>query len=682
MELKELRRQLSLVRLLTLTGAGGTGKTRLAVELAALLTRDGEGPVWFAALDSIHEPDLVPQTVAAALGVREERGRSPVEMLELRLRDSSELVILDNCEHLVEAVGSLVQTLLQACPRLRLLATSRAVLGLPSELTWRVPSLRLPPPGPAHDPSTLAGVEAVQLFVERATLAEPAFRLNAANAAAVVGICRRLDGIPLAIELAAARARVLTPVQMLARLEDASSLLTAGSQMTVARQRTLRATIEWSYQLLAPGEQMLFDQLSVFSGGFELEAAEAVAGEGVLDTLASLVDQSLVITEPSPGRTMRYRLPEVLRQFGQARLDERDEAGEALLRHADYYTELAEAAEPELMGAGQLAWMERLRRERDNLRAVLAWSQRGRVDGAGGGQTGREQLGLRLAAALWFFWYADGALIEGRQWLERVCGTHDGSAGGARSSVLRARALAGAGWLAFVQSQSSEAAALAARSLELVAGADEPAARVNAWSTLGAVAIEGHDYDRAADLFRQALEVARMNDLGWWVGASLNNLGFLSYRRGDLEPAGRLMEEGVARKRAMGDALGVASSLLNLGAIRFAQGDVSSAFRHYLEGLHLLQQLGSTSLTAELLEDLAGVLLARGRPELATRVFSSAVAYRTAIGAPAGDWRQPTNDRTIAQLQDALGPEMYESAWLAGARLSIDDAVREVLTAP
>jgi predicted ATPase/DNA-binding XRE family transcriptional regulator len=682
LELKELREQLRVVRLLTLTGAGGTGKTRLAIELAALLVRDGEGPVWFAALDCIREPDLVVPTVAAALGVREERGRSALEMLELRLRDSSDLVILDNCEHLVEAVGSLVQALLQGCPGLRVLATSRSVLGLPSELTWRVPSLRLPAPATAYDLTTLAGVEAVQLFVERATFADPAFRLNAANAAAVVGICRWLDGIPLAIELAAARARVLAPAQMLARLEDASSLLTAGSQMAVARQRTLRATIEWSYQLLEPGEQKAFDRLSVFAGGFELEAAEAVAGDGVLDTLASLVDQSLVIAEPGRAGTMRYRLQEVLRQFGQGRLTARGEDGEVLLRHADYYTELAETAEPELTGAGQLKWVARLRRERDNLRAVLAWSQRGRVNRAAAGPTGPEYLGLRLAAALWFFWYADGALIEGRHWLETVCAAHDGSSGGPRSQGLTARALAGAGWLAFVQSQPAEAAALAESSLELVAGADEPVARVNAWSTLGAVAIEGGDYDRAADLFRQALEVARGNDLGWWIGASLNNLGFLSYRRGDLEAARRLIEEGEARKRAMGDALGVASSLVNLGAIGFAEGDVASAFRQYLEALRLLQQLGSTSLTAELLEDLAGVLVARGRPELATRVFSSAVAYRAAIGAPAYEWRQPTNDRTIAQLQDALGPETYESTWLAGSRLSIDEAVREVLTAP
>jgi predicted ATPase len=679
-ELAELRRQLSVSRLLTLTGAGGTGKTRLAAELAAVLVRQDEGPVWFVALDSVHEADLVAQAVAAAVGVREEAGRSALEAVAQRLRDSDGLVILDNCEHLVTAVGVVAQRLLLGCPRVRLLATSRAVLDLPGELTWRVPSLRLPPPDPPADLETLAGVESVRLFVERAGLADPAFRLTGDNAPAVVGICRRLDGIPLALELAAARVRVLSASQVLARLEDAAGLLTGGSRMMVARQRTLRATIEWSYELLRPAEQRVFDRLSVFSGGFELEAAESVAGDDVLDALTGLVDQSLVIAEPGPAGDMRFRLLEVLRQFGQARLEDRGESGDALFRHAGYHAELAEAAEPELMGADQARWMERVRQERDNVRAALAWSLRGGDDAAGAGPAGRMVLGLRLGAALWYFWYSDGALIEGRHWLERLCSTDDPPASTGERSGLKARALAGAAWLAHVQAQFSVAASLAEESLELTTREDDASARVNALTTLGAVALESGDHDGAADLFNQALELARSGDIRWWIGASLNNLGFLAYRTGDLERGGRLLDEGVARRRATGDPHGLASSLLNLGAVRFAQGDASEALVHYLESLRLLQRLGSAYLTAELLEDLSGVLVARGRPELATRVLSSAVAYRSEIEAPAHEWRQPALDRTMARLLESLGPDAYEAAWSAGSTLSIDRAVEEILS--
>jgi len=679
-ELIELRRQLRVARLVTLTGPGGTGKTRLAIELAAALARENEGPVWFAALDSCYDPELVAPAVAAAVGVGEERGRAPLDLVARRLRESDGLVVLDNCEHVLAAAGAVARTLLVECPRVRLLATSRAVLDIPGELTWRVPSLRLPPADAAPDPEALAAIEAVRLFVERAALADPSFRLTADNAADVVGICRRLDGIPLAVELAAARARLLSPAQVLARLEDAASVLTGGSRMAVPRQRTLRATIEWSYELLEPAERRAFDRLSVFTGGFTLEAAEAVVGDDVLDALAGLVDQSLVIAETGPAGDMRYRLLEVLRQFGQARLAERGESADAHLLHAVYFADLAEAVEPELMSANQATWMASLRRERDNVRAVLAWSVREEADHAASGAADRERIGLRLCAALWYFWYADGALAEGRRWLERLCSTGYASTGPGRATALKAKALGGAAWLAHVQAQPEAAASLAAASLDTMVDDDDPEVRVNAWSTLGAVAIESADFDRAGHLFGRALELAREKDLRWWIAAMLNNLGFLAYRRDDLPRSGELLEESVAQRRAMGDARGLASSLLNLGAIRFAQDDMPAALAHYFESLRLLRELGSsTSLTAELLEDLAGVLLARGRPELGTRVLSSALAYRSAIGAPAHDWRQPAHERTAAELRDSLGSDAYESAWSAGSTLSIDQAVGEVL---
>ncbi len=679
-ELRELRHQLQTARLLTLNGTGGIGKTRLAIEVAARWAQETGNPAWFVALDSRHDPELVPQTVAAALGMRDQRGRAPLDTLLRWLRAARGLVVMDNCEHLVGAVAAVVQALLLECPHIRVLATSRTVLGVPGEATWRVPSLQLPDPGSAPDLAALGRVEAVRLFVERATLADPAFRLSEHNAEPVAGICRWLEGIPLAIELAAARARVLAPSQMLTRLEDAHGLLTGGSVMAAARHRTLHATIEWSYELLEPAERTVFAMLSVFSGGFQLEAAEAVAGYDVLELVTGLVDHSLVIAAPNSVGEMRYRVLEVLRQFGRARLKESGALQHALLRHALYYADFAELAEAELMGPNQIRWMGLLRHERENLRAALAWSLR--AAGATDDPGDRLRIGLRLAAELWYFWYADGALVEGRRWLEGLSSRQDALPPGQQSSALKARALAGAAWLAYVQSHHQAATSLAESSLRLIGREEEPAPCVNAWSTLGAVALETQHFNRAAELFRKALDLARRTGLEWWIGASLNNLAFLAYRTGDLSNAGRLIEEAADGQRARGDARGLAASLLNLGAIRFEQGDASSALSHYLESLRLLQRLGSTPLTAELLEDLAGVLLAQGHAEVSVRVLSSAVAYRDAIGAPTLEWREPGIDRVVANLRERLGPKVHEIAWSAGQTLSIDEAVADVLRIP
>ncbi len=679
-ELVDLGHRLRETRLLTLTGAGGTGKTRLAIEVASALASETGSPAWFVPLDACHEPDLVPQVVCTAIGVPEVGDRQPLHTLVAWLCDASGLVVMDNCEHLLEPVGVLVQALLLGCRRIRVLATSRTVLSVPSEVTWRVPSLQVSAADSPLDLAAVARIEAVRLFVERAALADPAFRLTEDNAAAVNAICRRLDGIPLSIELASARVRVLAPGQMLERLRDAPSFLTGGSAMTVARHRTLSNTIQWSYDLLRPPERELFEKLSVFSGGFQLEAAEALAGADILDPLTGLVEHSLVIVQPGRPANMRYRVLEVLRQFAEARLTETGEADRLRLRHAAYYADLVEAAEPELMGEHQIERMTALRQERDNLRAALAWSLSHGTAADGDGAGDRLRMGLRLVAALWFFWYADGAPIEGARWLDALFSRLDGAPREPRSLTLQARALAGASWLAYVRSQSAKAARLANRSLQVLEGDDDAEARANAWTTLGAVALETNDVEGAERLFQQALDLARRAGLEWWIGASLTNLAFLAYRRGDLEEASRFSEEAVVQQRARGDPVGLAASLLNQGAIQFARGNAPSALSHYVEGLRLVQRLGSTSLTAELLEDFAGVLIAQGRLEVAARVLSSALAYRDRIGAPVLEWREPEIRRVIAQLSEELGPELYETARSAGAMLSIDQAVAEVLS--
>jgi predicted ATPase len=376
-ELAEVKRLLENTRLLTLTGSGGCGKTRLALAAASELVEGFEDGVWLVELASLADPSLVPQSVAYALGVREQPGRTPTEALSDYLGSRKVLLLLDNCEHLVEACAELAEALLHSCAELRVLATSREALGITGEVAWLVPSLSLPDLRRLPDIESLPRYESARLFVERAAAVKPTFTLTEQNAAAVAQVCYRLDGIPLAIELAAARAKVLPVEQIADRLDDSIGLLAAGSRTAMPRHRTLHATMDWSHELLPDEERALFRRLSVFAGGFTLEAAESVCTGGglergeVLDLLSHLVDKSLVIMREEGGEG-RYRLLETVRQYGREKLSASSEAEQASERHAGYYLALAEEAEPELKGAGQVAWVERLEQERDNLRAAMA----------------------------------------------------------------------------------------------------------------------------------------------------------------------------------------------------------------------------------------------------------------------------------------------------------------------
>ncbi|MEJ7816454.1 MAG: AAA family ATPase, partial [Rubrobacter sp.] len=409
-ELAEVKRLLEDTRLLTLTGAGGCGKTRLALAIASELLEGFEDGVWMVELVPLADPSLVPQAVASTLGVREEPGRSPTETLSDYLGSKKLLLVLDNCEHLIEACAALAETLLRSCSELRVLATSREALGITGEVAWPVPSLSLPDLRRLPAVESLPQYESALLFVERAEAVKPDFALTEQNAPAVAQVCYRLDGIPLAIELAAARVKVLPVEQISERLDDCFRLLAAGSRTAMPRHRTLHATMDWSHELLPEAERTLFRRLSVFSGGFSLDAAEWVcAGEELerdegLELLSHLVDKSLVVAREEGGEA-RYRLLETVRQYGWERLSESDEAVEFRERHAGYYLALAEEAEPELKREGQVAWLERLERERDNLRAAMRWL------------LGRGELEevARLGWALWLFWGIRAHFAEGRR---------------------------------------------------------------------------------------------------------------------------------------------------------------------------------------------------------------------------------------------------------------------------
>jgi predicted ATPase len=396
-EIAEVKRLLADTRLLTLTGAGGCGKSRLALQVASELLRDYADGVWLSQLAPLADLAFVPQTIASVLRVPEQPGRLVSETLVRALRFKSLLLVVDNCEHLLSACAELADALVRACSTLRILATSQEPLGVPGEAVWRVPSLSVPSAGRLSPVDHLMQCESVRLFVERATFSQPGFTLTDSNAAAVVQVCRRLDGIPLAIELAAARVKVLTVEQIAARLDNRFRLLTGGSQRGLPRQRTLRAAMDWSYGLLSEKERAVLQRLSTFAGGWTLEAAEAVcSGNGieaadVLDLLTQLVDKSLVAVE-TQGEEARYRHPETVRQYSLDRLMESEEAADVRRRHRDWYLGPAERAEPELRGPGQVAWLEQLEMEHDNLRAALEWSRT---------EEGEAEAGVRLAGALY-----------------------------------------------------------------------------------------------------------------------------------------------------------------------------------------------------------------------------------------------------------------------------------------
>ncbi len=466
-EMAEVNELLTSNRLLTLTGPGGCGKTRLALRVADDLVEEFENGVWLVELASLSDPELVPQEVASALEVHEAAGRSLTKMLIEHLYPKRVLLVLDNCEHLVEVCATLIEALMRSCPKLHILATSREVLGVAGEIRWLVPSLSSPDLQRLPSVEGLTRHEAVRLFLERAAAVAPRFELTDQNAPAVVKLCHRLDSMPLAIELAAARVRTLSVGQIVERLEDPLKLLTGGSRKAEPRQRTLRGTLAWSYDLLSEPEQTLFGRLSVFAGGWTLEAAEAVgAGDGierdeVLDLLSELVGKSLVAAATEEVASTRFDMLETVRQYGWEQLEVSGEADIVRLRHAAFFLALAEAAEPDLKGSLQLARLEELETEHDNLGAALGWS----LDG------GNKELGLRLAGALGEFWLMRGRLSEGRRWLQMALARGDAS-----STPLRVKVLNRAGSLAILQGDE-RATVLLEESLRLVKALECPKPR-------------------------------------------------------------------------------------------------------------------------------------------------------------------------------------------------------------
>jgi predicted ATPase/DNA-binding SARP family transcriptional activator/tetratricopeptide (TPR) repeat protein len=682
----EVRRRLGNCRLLTLTGTGGVGKTRLAIEIAEEMKEDFAGGVCFVELAALTDAALVPQAVMDGIGLKPNPGRNASEALADRLKSSDLLLVLDNCEHLAQPCAKLAGTLLGACAHLRILTTSREPLGIAGESVWRVPSLSVPPATDHlgnRDKNLVAEVmeyEAVTLFVERAQQARSDFALTVHNVESVSRVCRRLDGIPLAIELAAARVRSLTVEDIDGKLDQRFGLLTGGSRTALPRQKTLRSLIDWSYDLLNEPEKALLCRLSVFAGGWTVEAAEQVcagtlvAQWEVLDLLTSLADKNLIVAETF-GPSVRYRLLETMRQYARDRLLESGDSELWRGRHLEYFLALAEEALPHLTSVDHPTWLELLETEHDNLRSALAWSSEG---------AGSAESGLRLAASLWRFWDVRGYLGEGRGWLAALLDSEGlpVRAGDGRSAA-RARALNGAGVLAWRQGDYPAARALHEESLAIMRELDHRRGIAGSLNNLGNVAYEQADFPAARAFFAESLAIMRELGHRGGIAAALGNLGVVAKKQGDDKAAWALYEESLSIQRELGDRWGIATSLQGLGSVAHDQGDYHGARALHEECGAIMRELGDRGGIATALEALAPALAALGSPGRAARLFGTAERLREEIGVPRPPNERPEFDKDVGAVRAALGDDTaFDRAWAEGRVMTLEQAVELALNGP
>jgi non-specific serine/threonine protein kinase len=695
--------QHSAVRLLTLTGPGGVGKTRLAIEIAQRLA-DSVGTIALVSLASVTDPDLVPDAVTAALGVQPAPGRDAVDLIRSAVDDRPVLLVVDNVEGVVAAAPWLAGLLAQ-CPTLTILATSRSRLSVYGEQVYPVTPLVLPDRG---DPARIAESDAVRLFVLRGQAVRSDFSLSAESAPIVAEICARLDGLPLAIELAAARLPVLSPAGLLERLGERLPLLVGGYHDMPERHRTLRDAIAWSYEQLTPTEQHAFRFLSVFAGGFTLEAAErfsqlddeAYASADTLDLIGNLVDQSLVQVAESAAKDSRFSMLETIREFGVHELAVAGEETLAHKTHADYFLELAETAEEELTGPDRGQWLARLRDERTNLRVALEWAL----------ETGRAEIALRLGAALWRFWLSDGSLREGRGWLERAL-----AAAGDVSPPVRAKALHFLGNLALDLGDGQRARVLYQASLALRRDMGDRPGVAASLNGLGLVAADEGDYENAQRLHEESLEIARETGNRHAEAVSLHNLGNVARRSGEpaaaracheaalaiqralddpvgiayslwglaevalSDEAAVLLANVLARFRAVNDGLGVAFALHSLGQVAAARAEHGPAAERYAESLSLRRELGGGVEMIEDVEGMAALAAATGEYRRAVRWWSAAENERHARHAPLDRADRKAYQHDLARARAALGEAAFTSTWATGTMATFDQVVIEAL---
>ena len=666
-ELDEVRTLLRNTRLLTLSGAGGIGKTRLSQQLAAEVMDDFPDGVWFVELAPLSDPRLVPQSVAIVLGVKEEAGRPVVEALIKYAKDRRLLIVLDNCEHLVQACAELVTQLLQSGPQLKILASSRESLRVSGEASYPVPALAVPDPGTTVALPAMTQYEAVLLFIDRAVAAQPSFQLTEQNASAVADICQRLDGIPLALELAAARVRTLSVETIASRLGDRFRLLAGGNRTAMPRQQTLRALIDWSYDLLTENERALLRRLAVFAGGFTLEGAEAVGAAGsigeqdILDLLSNLVEKSLVNME---AEGQRYRLVETVRQYAQDRLDESGEADATRSRHLAHYLAMAETASPALVGPEQGAWLARLDLEGENLLAAHAW-----CDHADGGA----ELGLRLIFAVKLYMFYRGLLaLLHRATLEALA-----RPGAQQRSRARCRALHAAGQTGFYMGRFVEAQGFLEESLSIAQEIGDIGRAAMVLDELGSVATGRGDLVAARNFAGQALGLAESHGDKRALASANNTLAHLSRIDGDLDTAEGRYGQALTLARELGDRESIAVGLLNLAIVAVGRGSSDAARDRLSEAMAIAGEIGSKPAGQSALDVSGGLAALRNDWARAARLFGAAEAQIAKTGLQ----REPADEAflgpLIAQAREALGPAAFDAAATAGRALGYEEAMTE-----
>lgn len=697
------------VRLLTLTGPGGTGKTRLGLHVARVLLGDFTDGVFFVPLAAISDASLVAPAVAQALGVSEIGGSPLAERLREHLRDRHALLVLDNFEQVVSA-APFVAELLAAAPGLKALVTSRAVLRVTCEHEFAVPPLALPPRAQRLSAEHLLQHDAVRLFVERARAAKSDFAPEEEDVCTVAEICRRLEGLPLAIELAAARVKVLPPRAMLQRLENRLKVLTGGARDLPSRQQTMRGAVAWSYELLGEEEKRLFRRLSIFVGGCTLEAAEAVCGAAgdlgleVLDGAASLVDKSLLQQKEAAGGEPRLTMFETIREYGLEQLAADGEAGALRVRYAQFYLSFAERAEPELLGTDQASWLDRLEAEHDNLRAAARRAE----------ESGETEVGLRMAVALWRFWEMRGFIAEGRERLSRLL-----SAAGPVSARARLKALYAAGVLADAQCDYDEARAMFEENLKLHRELGDKWGIASSINNLGIAAIRQRDYDAARSLYEEslafwrelgdrravALSLANLGNVAdlrgdydaacalyaegmevfkslrdrRGIALSLNHLGDVARHRGDHDAARSLYEESMATFDEMGDRRGAASLLADIGDLARERGDYDAALKPYEQALVAFAELGDARGVARMLEACALLAAAQGQPRRALCLAAAASALREEYGAPLPTEERKNLECALVPARLQFGARECEAARAEGRRMRVEQAIEYAL---
>jgi predicted ATPase/class 3 adenylate cyclase len=742
-EVEQVRKRLEKNRLVTLTGSGGVGKTRLSIQVASELLDENPHGVWLVELAPVTDPALVTQTVCTVFDITPQGTAAPLEILTDYLRSKKILLVIDNCEHLIDACARLSEVLLHACHNLQILASSREAMGIEGESPYRVPSLSLA--DPTSELQMIEQSEAVQLFVERAKTILPGYALTEINAPVIAQICQRLDGIALAVELAASRVKLLKVEQIKERLDDAFRLLTGGSRTALPRQQTLRGTIDWSYNLLSTEERAVLRSLSVFVGGWTLDAAESVCENvNMLDLLARLVDKSLVAVDREHLNEPRYYLLETIRQYAREKLVESGEGEQIRSRHLTYFLKLAERAEPELYGAGQIEWSQKMEDEYENTRAALEWSLQGNINRS-----------KQLAAVLWWSWHFNGHQSEGYEWLKIILAVHP-----EEKTLVRAKLLSGAAWLASwlgIGEQTVKRFCEASVDLYRQLGDEQSAAFPI--TTLANIATSNSDYVKALALAEESRELFRKAGNKWGIRHVLLTLGNIALGQENFEQARKYYEESLLISREIGDKEGVGVALICIGLVSEKQGDDERAIELYKEALqiektvkskiaislalrfmgmayircgeyekgqslleedieiyrkngseasraYLLQALGiiacyqedypkALALDAESLVlllhlrekvDLAECIISVGRSLAAQGSFEKFVRLLGMAEAAAPDIEEKTfllfrleTEKYITSAHAALGDDAYNAAYEAGKRMSLDEAVAYAL---